>query len=169
MPYGVAFPTVTRGGDRDDDRILVYVHADKSCRLLHDPSPVPEAPRRTIRRDPRSCTWRDGSPLQGGHGSSGEGSSGRCRKHRQAGSKGSALGGSRAEPWPYFPSRVPRTGNGHEVYRIKSQRCGKHTVMQGQVLRDGALLPPGENLAQVVCLAQLAVPGRARTARCNRP
>jgi hypothetical protein len=63
------------------------------------------------------CTWRDGSPLQGGQGSSGGGSSVRCDKRRQAGSKGCALGGSRAEPWPCFPSRVARTGNGHEVYR----------------------------------------------------
>jgi hypothetical protein len=60
-------PAPIGGGDRDDDRILVYVHADESCRLFHGPSPVPEAPRQTIRRDPRSCTWRDGSPLQGGH------------------------------------------------------------------------------------------------------
>jgi hypothetical protein len=66
-------PNITRGGDRDDDRLLVHVHSDKSRRLFHDPSPVPEAPRQTIRRDLRSCTWRDGSPLQGGHGSSGEG------------------------------------------------------------------------------------------------
>src|SRR3954464_14473580 len=34
-----------------------------------DPSPVPEAPRQTIRRDPRSSTHRDdGSPLQAGYG-----------------------------------------------------------------------------------------------------
>jgi hypothetical protein len=45
-------PDITRGGDRDDDRFLVHVHSDKSCRLFHDPSPVPEAPRQTIRRDP---------------------------------------------------------------------------------------------------------------------
>jgi len=43
--------------------------------------------------------------------------------HRLAGSKGSALGGSRAEPWPYFPSRVPRTGNGHEVYRDRHKQA----------------------------------------------
>src|SRR3954451_15235423 len=34
-----------------------------------DPSPVPEAPRQTIRRAPRSSTHRDdGSPLQAGYG-----------------------------------------------------------------------------------------------------
>jgi hypothetical protein len=82
------------------------------------PSPVPEAPRQTIRRDPRSCTWRDGSHLQGGHGSSGGGSSGRCRKHRQAG------------PWPYFPSRVPRTGNGHEVYRARHKEKQPSVVVR---------------------------------------
>jgi hypothetical protein len=43
---------VTGGGNRDDDRILVYVHADKSCSLFHDPSPVRQARRQTIRRDP---------------------------------------------------------------------------------------------------------------------
>jgi hypothetical protein len=43
--------------------------------------------------------------------------------HRLAGSKGSALGGSRAEPWPYFPSRGPRTGNGHEVYRDRHKQA----------------------------------------------
>src|ERR1700722_4692381 len=64
-------PAVPRSGDRDDDRIFMHVHADKSYRLFHDPSPVPEAPRQTIQRDPRSCTWRDGSPLQGGHGVTG--------------------------------------------------------------------------------------------------
>ena len=30
-------PNVARGSDRDDDRILVHIHADKSCRLFHDP------------------------------------------------------------------------------------------------------------------------------------
>ena len=41
----------------------------EACRLFHDPSPVPEAPPRTIRRDPRSSTHRDdGSPLQAGYG-----------------------------------------------------------------------------------------------------
>src|SRR5208282_3857684 len=45
---------VPRGGNRNNDRILVYVDADESCKLFHDPSPVPEAPRQTIRRDPRS-------------------------------------------------------------------------------------------------------------------
>ena len=36
------------------------------------PSPVPEAPRPTIRRDPRSSTHRDdGSPLQAGYGHEG--------------------------------------------------------------------------------------------------
>jgi hypothetical protein len=34
---------------------------------------------------------------------------------RLIGSKGCALGGSRAEPWPYFPPCFPRAGNGHEV------------------------------------------------------
>src|SRR5271166_3082811 len=72
-------PNVSDGGDRDDDRVLVYIRADKSCRLFHDPSPVPEAPRRTTRRDPRSLHktrrvtpsgWRP-------QGSWGEGSSGR--------------------------------------------------------------------------------------------
>src|SRR5271165_3860896 len=50
------FPNVTGGGNCDDNRILVHIHANKSCRLLHGPSPVPEAPRQTIRRDPRSST-----------------------------------------------------------------------------------------------------------------
>src|SRR5271165_4683094 len=62
-------PTVTRGGDGDDDRVLVYVHADKSCRLFHDPSPVPEAPRRTFRRDPRSSTHDEtGHPFRAENG-----------------------------------------------------------------------------------------------------
>jgi hypothetical protein len=43
--------------------------------------------------------------------------------------------------------------------------------MQGQVLRDSALLPPGENLAQVICLGQLAVQvfGALRGAPENQP
>ena len=58
------------------------------------------------------------------------------RKHRQAGSKGSALGGSRAEPWPYFLPGFPGAGNGHEVYRalfrswpfrpVLASRAGRH-------------------------------------------
>jgi hypothetical protein len=35
--------------------------------------------------------------------------------HRLVGSKGFALGGSRAEPWPCFLPSFPRAGNGHEV------------------------------------------------------
>jgi hypothetical protein len=36
--------------------------------------------------------------------------------HRLAGSKGCALGGSRAEPWPCFLPWFPWAENGHEVY-----------------------------------------------------
>src|SRR3984957_8274646 len=113
-----SLPDVTGGGDRGGARILVYIHADKSCRLLHDPSPVYEAPRQPIRRDPRSLHMtRRVTPSGWQPGQSGEG--GRvpwCNDH-QDGSKGSALGGSRAEPWPYYPSLHPvaPAGNGHEV------------------------------------------------------
>src|SRR3954462_10168655 len=48
-----------------------------------------------------------GHPFRAATGSSVEGSSGRYRKYRQAGSKGSALGGARAEPLPYFLPRFP--------------------------------------------------------------
>jgi hypothetical protein len=65
--------------------------------------------------------------------------------HRLAGSKGSALGGSRAEPWPYFPSRVPRTGNGHEVYRARHTTpplpvaaCARRAADHAAVPSDGA-------------------------------
>jgi len=51
-----------------------------------------------------------------------EGSPGRCCKNRQSGSKGSALGGSRAAPWPYFPSRLAGAENGHEVYRARQEQ-----------------------------------------------
>src|SRR3954464_10906618 len=66
---GRGLANLAGGRDRDDDGLFVHIHADKSCRLFHDPSPVPEAPRQTIRRDPRSSTHRDdGSPLQAGYG-----------------------------------------------------------------------------------------------------
>src|SRR3954451_608884 len=66
---GRSLANLAGGRDRDDDGLFVHIHADKSCRLFHDPSPVPEAPRQTIRRDPRSSTHRDdGSLLQAGYG-----------------------------------------------------------------------------------------------------
>jgi hypothetical protein len=36
--------------------------------------------------------------------------------HRLIGSKGCALGGSRAQPWSCFLPWFPRAGNGHEVF-----------------------------------------------------
>ena len=54
----------------------------------------------------------------------------------------------------------------HDIDRLAHQTAGERrriqqehhaVVMQGQVLRDGALLAPGENLAEVVRLGQLAV------------
>jgi hypothetical protein len=35
---GCCLANLPGGGDRDDDRVLVHIHADKSCRLFHDPS-----------------------------------------------------------------------------------------------------------------------------------
>jgi hypothetical protein len=43
--------------------------------------------------------------------------------HRLVGSKGCALGGSRAEPWPYFLPWFPRAGNGHEVSALGGSRA----------------------------------------------
>src|ERR1700735_2856803 len=111
-------PDLARSGDRDDDRIFMHIHADKPCRLFHDPSPVYEAPRQPIQRDPRSLHMtRRVTPSGWQPGQSGEGGRGRWCNDHQSGSKGSALGGSRAEPWPYFPSLDPvaPAGNGHEV------------------------------------------------------
>src|SRR5208337_588087 len=115
---------VPRDGNRNNDRILVYVHADESCKLFHDPSPVPEAPRQTIRRDPRSLHMaRRVTP------------SGRPR----------VIGGRELRPMPQIPTgwfqglrpwRVqaralespgptflpgfPGAGNGHEVFGTSS-------------------------------------------------
>ena len=113
-------PDITRGGNRDDDGFLVHIHANKSCRLFHDPSmwraphnlirhiypsPVPEAPRQPIRRDPRSLQIaRRVTPSGRPQSHPVKGNQANACKHRLVGSKGSALGGSRAEPWSYFPS-----------------------------------------------------------------
>jgi hypothetical protein len=84
VPYGVAFPLSPAAAAVSLATSMPINRAGWSttrllCRRLHT------GPSGATRDH---CTWRDGSPLQGGHGSSGGGSSGRCRKHRQAGSKG---------------------------------------------------------------------------------
>ena len=54
---------------RDRDSLLVNVQADKSDSLFHDPSPMHEARRRSIRRNPRHLhTVRPVTPVHIGHG-----------------------------------------------------------------------------------------------------
>ena len=48
----------------------------------------------------------------------------------QTGSKGSALGGPPAQPWPYFPSRVPGAERGHEVYRARHSHQPSRVVIR---------------------------------------
>src|SRR6185437_8371072 len=50
------------------NRILVHIQADIRDRLLHDPSPMHEAPCRTIRHNPRYLhTVRRVAPISGEH------------------------------------------------------------------------------------------------------
>src|SRR4051812_23430846 len=113
-------PDITRGGNRDEDGFLVHIHADKSCRLFHDPSPVPEAPRQTIRRDPRPCTWRDGSPLQGGYGSSGEGAQADAANTDRLVPRAPPLAAPGQSLGLTFLPGFPGAGNGHEVFATSS-------------------------------------------------
>ena len=48
--------------------------------------------------------------------------------HCLVGSKGFALGGSRAEPWPCFLPWFPQAGNGHEVLALPRSRAIRHTL-----------------------------------------
>jgi hypothetical protein len=43
--------------------------------------------------------------------------------HCLVGSKGFALGGSRAEPWPCFLPSFSRAGNGHEVSTLQTEKA----------------------------------------------
>src|ERR1700722_19412432 len=79
------------------------------------PSPVPEAPRETTQRDPRSLhmtrrvTFRVAASKVFGRKGAQAGSN-----HCLVGSKGFALGGSRAEPSPCFLPPFPPAGKGPE-------------------------------------------------------
>jgi hypothetical protein len=59
----------TAFGNRRRNAVLVSVHADKGDRLVHDPSPMHQARRRTIRRNPRCLhIVRRVTLVQVGHG-----------------------------------------------------------------------------------------------------
>ena len=109
------------------------------------------------------------------------------------GSKGCALGGSRAEPWPYFPSLVPRAGNGHEVspngagvapHRLrrlpaaeigKEMPCDPHRHRQSTLIQERP--KAGKSLGQIAalfgCGSVGGAPGgagrRARNMTAQRP
>jgi hypothetical protein len=146
VPYGVAFPDVTGRGNRDDDRSLCTSMptnrvgcsmARLLCLRLH---------ARPSGATLDHAHGETGHPFRAATGSSGEGSSARCCTDTdQAGSKGCALGGSRAEPWSCFPS----PGSSGPETDMKSWLSGRlepvwhhHQITMGQQLRS----PPGRRL-----------------------
>ena len=142
-------PDVTGGGNRDDDRSLCTSMptnrvgcsvARLLCLRLH---------ARPSGATLDHAHGETGHPFRAATGSSGEGSSARCCTDTdQAGSKGCALGGSRAEPWSCFPS----PGSSGPETDMRSWLSGRlepvwhhHQITMGQQLRS----PPGrrrENL-----------------------
>src|SRR5208337_1423020 len=103
------------------------------------PSPVPEAPRQPIRRDPRSLHMtRRVTPSASRPGRRGRRGPGRWCNHRLAGSKGYALGGSRAEPWPYF--LLPGGSPGQETDMRSDTNPHKQGLSWGRRPVDSASL-----------------------------
>jgi hypothetical protein len=110
----------TRGSNRGDDRIVyVLSRVPRSvCLMLH---------ARPSGATLDHCKWRDGSPLQGGRPRVIGWRELRPTVQPTDWFQGVALGGSRAEPWPYFRSRLPRAGNGHGVLLASLCPQDKHS------------------------------------------
>src|SRR3984957_20371774 len=121
VPYGVAFPTSPAAVTATTIVSLCTSMPMNRVGCSMTLSPVPEAPRQPIRRDPRSLHMtRQGHPFR----AAAQGIGGGGRAEVQPSTNGWLQGcGSRAEPWPYllllsrthYPP-LPWARNGHEVY-----------------------------------------------------